>query len=138
VLAVLEQLSGSAARILIRAVHGQSLMLGKAEQKLRSVVYGRRMVSPKPTWSAASSRNSSYYFFATHLAYCGETRESLRFLKLAIDENYCSYLAMDLDPLFGKIRTSPEFRMVRAAGIACHEDFVANHERGRRAAVSQP
>jgi DNA-binding winged helix-turn-helix (wHTH) protein/TolB-like protein len=68
------------------------------------------------------------YFFAAHLAYCGQTKESLRLLKLAIDANYCSYPAMDLDPFFAQIRTVPEFAKVRAEGIACHENFVANRE----------
>jgi len=77
------------------------------------------------------------YFFAAHLAYCGQTKESLRLLKLAIDGNYCSYPAMDLDPLFEKVRTVPEFAKVRAAGIACHENFVANREQPPRVAVSQ-
>jgi hypothetical protein len=78
------------------------------------------------------------YFFAVHLAYCGQTNESLRLLKLAIDGNYCSYPAMDLDPLFGKIRTAPEFGDVRTAGIACHENFAANREQGHGIAVSHP
>lgn len=71
------------------------------------------------------------YFFAAHLAYCGETKESLRLLKLAIDANYCSYPAMDLDPFFAQIRTVPGFANVRAAAIACHENFVANREPGQ-------
>lgn len=77
------------------------------------------------------------YFFAAHLAYCGQTNESLRLLKLAIDANYCSYPAMDLDPFFDKIRTAPGFANVRAAAIACHENFVANREPDHRMVVSQ-
>lgn len=68
------------------------------------------------------------YFFAGHLAFCGQTTESLRLLKLAIDGNYCSYPTMDLDPFFAKIRSTPEFAKVRAAGMVCHEDFIANRE----------
>jgi DNA-binding winged helix-turn-helix (wHTH) protein/TolB-like protein len=77
------------------------------------------------------------YFFAAHLAYCGQTNESFRLLKLAIDANYCSYPAMDLDPFFDKIRTAPGFANVRAAAIACHENFVANREPDHRMVVSQ-
>jgi hypothetical protein len=68
------------------------------------------------------------YFFAGHLAYCGQTDAALRMLKLAIERNYCSYPAMDHDPFFEKVRTSPHFSDVRAAGIACHDNFVANRE----------
>src|SRR5260370_13250157 len=77
------------------------------------------------------------YFFAAHLAHCRQTNESLRLLKLAIDANYCSYPAMDLDPFFDKIRTAPGVANVRAAAIACHENFVANREPDHRMVVSQ-
>ena len=61
------------------------------------------------------------YFFSAHLAYCGEADAALRFLQLAIDGNHCSYPAVDLDPLFDTVRTSPEFARTRAAAVACHE-----------------
>jgi DNA-binding winged helix-turn-helix (wHTH) protein/TolB-like protein len=69
------------------------------------------------------------YFFAAHLAYCGQTDAALRMLKTAIDGNYCSYPAMDKDPLFNKLRDNPEFKKVRAAGMLCHDFFVAGRER---------
>jgi tetratricopeptide (TPR) repeat protein len=72
------------------------------------------------------------YFFAAHLAYCGQTIESLRLLRLAIDGNYCSFPAMDLDPFFAKIRTAPGFAKVRAAAIACHENFVAERDQSHK------
>lgn len=69
------------------------------------------------------------YFFAGHLAYCGQTDAALRMLKVAIDGNHCSYPTMDRDPLFDKLRNTPGFAKVRDAGIACHDDFVNNRER---------
>lgn len=69
------------------------------------------------------------YFFAGHLAYCGQTDAALRMLKVAIDGNHCSYPTMDRDPMFDKIRNTPGFAKVREAGIACHQDFVDNRER---------
>ena len=47
----------------------------------------------------------------------------------SLDGNHCSYPTMDRDPLFDKMRNTPAFAKVRAAGIACHEDFVANRQR---------
>lgn len=76
------------------------------------------------------------YFFAGHLAFCGRAVESLRWLKLAIDANYCAYPAMDRDPFFDKIRKQPEFLKLRAAGMACHEAFVANREQAPRLSAS--
>ena len=69
------------------------------------------------------------YFFAGHLAWCAKKDAALRMLKLAIDRNHCSYPAMDRDPLFDKLRNDPEFKKIRAAGMTCHEYFVANRKR---------
>jgi DNA-binding winged helix-turn-helix (wHTH) protein/TolB-like protein len=68
------------------------------------------------------------YFFSGHLAYCGQTNAALRMLNLAIKRNYCSYPAMDNDPFFDKVRSHPEFSNIRALGVACHDNFVANRE----------
>jgi DNA-binding winged helix-turn-helix (wHTH) protein/TolB-like protein len=79
------------------------------------------------------------YFFAAHLAYCGQTPASLRMLRIAIDRNYCSYPAMDKDPFFDSLRTNPQFLKLRQAGIACHDDFTANREKTvSNAAVQSP
>lgn len=78
------------------------------------------------------------YFFAGHLAYCGQVQESIRFLSLAIKGGYCSYPTMDRDPFFAKIRNLPEFSRVRLAGMVCHDNFVANREETSRVPESRP
>lgn len=65
------------------------------------------------------------YLFAGHLSYCGQTEESLRFLQSAVKANYCSYPAMDIDPMLANIRGKSEFAAIRAAGIACQKNFDA-------------
>jgi hypothetical protein len=57
----------------------------------------------------------STYLFAGHLSYCGQTEEALRFLKGAVKANYCSYPAMDIDPMLANIRRNPKFGEVREA-----------------------
>jgi tetratricopeptide (TPR) repeat protein len=69
------------------------------------------------------------YLFAGHLAYCGQNDAALRMLKAAIDRNYCSYPAMDRDPLFIPLRTTPQFQKLRSAGMACHDDFVNDRDK---------
>ena len=64
------------------------------------------------------------YLFAGHLAYCGQTNAALRMLKTAIDHHYCSYPAMDKDPLYDGLRKNPQFQKLRNAGLACHNDFT--------------
>jgi tetratricopeptide (TPR) repeat protein len=77
------------------------------------------------------------YFFAAHLAYCGQTSASLRMLRTAIDRNYCSYPAMDKDPFFDSLRTNPQFLKLRRAGITCHDDFASNREKTVTAATTR-
>jgi tetratricopeptide (TPR) repeat protein len=69
------------------------------------------------------------YFFAGHLAFCGEKTAALRMLKLSIDHNYCSFPAMERDPLFEQLLGEPEYKRLRAAGLMCHESFQANRKR---------
>ncbi len=67
----------------------------------------------------------SNFFFSACLAYCGQAEAALHLLKQAIERNYCSYPAMDLDPFFASVRAKPEFAEMRAAGIACQKNFLA-------------
>jgi hypothetical protein len=64
------------------------------------------------------------YFAAAHLAYCGQTRAAVDLLKRAIDGNYCSYPAMESDPLLATLRGMPEYGDIRAAGAACQQRFL--------------
>jgi hypothetical protein len=69
------------------------------------------------------------YLFAGHLAYCGQTDAALRMLGTAIAHNYCSFPAMDIDPFFHNLRTTPQFQRVRSAGMACHDDFANDRDK---------
>jgi tetratricopeptide (TPR) repeat protein len=69
------------------------------------------------------------YFSAARLAYCGQTEAAIQMLRRAIEGNYCSYPAIDSDPLFASIRRKPEFGEVRSAAINCQKKFLA--ERGQ-------
>jgi len=71
------------------------------------------------------------YFSAARLAYCGQTEAAIQMLRRAIGGNYCSYPAMDSDPLLAKLRRKPEFAEVRSAAIGCQNKFLA--ERGQNA-----
>ncbi len=67
----------------------------------------------------------SNYFAASHLAYCGQTAAALDMLKRTVKANYCSYPAMDTDPMFANIRSLPEFAEIHALGKSCQETFLA-------------
>ena len=71
------------------------------------------------------------YNVAVALAQCRQPDLALRLLKTAVEQNYCSYPAMDKDPLFASIRGTPEFAAIRQAGIDCQKRFLAHRERAR-------
>jgi DNA-binding winged helix-turn-helix (wHTH) protein/TolB-like protein len=74
-----------------------------------------------------SSRDpETRYFNAAALSFCGQRESSFRELARAIKGNYCSYPALDKDPLFDPIRRRPEFAELRQAGIQCQQNFLAH------------
>jgi TolB-like protein len=72
----------------------------------------------------ASDDPEANYLAASHLAYCGRTREALSLLRRAISGRYCSYPAIDSDPFFSGVRAAPEFAEIRESAQACRRDFL--------------
>jgi serine/threonine protein kinase len=66
------------------------------------------------------------YFSAAHLAYAGQADAALTMLRTAIEDGYCSYPAIDTDPLFASVRGTRGFAPVRSAGIACNKELLAD------------
>ena len=65
------------------------------------------------------------YLMGGHLAYCGRTNGALEMLRKAIKGKYCSYPAIDTDPLFASVRARPEYAEVRASAIQCQNNFLS-------------
>jgi hypothetical protein len=65
------------------------------------------------------------YLIAGHLAYAGFPDTAMQMLREAIKGNYCSYPAIDTDPLFTNLRTRSEFAEIRAAAIQCQNNFLS-------------
>ena len=63
------------------------------------------------------------YLVAGHLSYCGEKPAALAMLGRAIAGGYCSYPALDEDPMFATIRNEPEFVDLRSKAMACRQAF---------------
>jgi tetratricopeptide (TPR) repeat protein len=66
------------------------------------------------------------YVNAAVLSFSGQSGAAVRQLRKAIQGNYCSYPAMDRDPLFDPIRQLPEFAAVHQAAIQCQQNFLAH------------
>lgn len=63
------------------------------------------------------------YAIAPMLSFCGRPQEALRFVERGVDGNYCSYPALDLDPIWAGLRGDPEFQRIRVKAMACHDRF---------------
>jgi serine/threonine protein kinase len=70
------------------------------------------------------------YFEGAHFAACGYSEQALRLLRRAVEENYIAYPRMDNDPLFEKIRGTPEFAAIRAEAIRKQKEIVARRGKG--------
>jgi len=68
------------------------------------------------------------YRNAEALSFCGQPEAAFRQLRKAIKGNYCSYPAMDKDPLFDPIRQRPEFAELRQTAIQCQQSFLAHRQ----------
>jgi TolB-like protein len=64
------------------------------------------------------------YFYAEIAAAIGFDRGALEMLRTAVNRHYCSYPALDNDPLFAGIRATPEFQQIRQSAIQCQQSFL--------------
>ncbi|MBI4483097.1 MAG: protein kinase [Acidobacteria bacterium] len=72
------------------------------------------------------------YYVATLLAFCGQREAALRLLRRAIEQNYCAYPALDLDPLLSTLRQDPEFGAIRSVAIERQKRFQAHRDQRSR------
>ena len=65
------------------------------------------------------------YLQATVFAYCGKDDVAIRFLRQAVEQNYCAYTALQTDPLLARLRSKPEFQAVLSDAHKCQQKFLA-------------
>jgi eukaryotic-like serine/threonine-protein kinase len=65
------------------------------------------------------------YVAAQYEAVCGREHDAIEFLRKAVEGNFCSYPALDSDPLFSPLRHTTEFQEIRSAAIGCQTKFLA-------------
>jgi DNA-binding winged helix-turn-helix (wHTH) protein/TolB-like protein len=88
----------------------------------------RKIISEMEADPVSSNDPELLYENATALAFCQQPEAALQQLSKAIEGNYCSYPAMDKDPLFDSIRQRPEFAALRQAAIQCQQRFQAHRQ----------
>jgi len=57
-------------------------------------------------------------------AYVGRMQTAVRYLRQAVDQNYCSYPRMETEPMLTDLRKLPEYAALRDAGRACQQRFL--------------
>ncbi len=73
-------------------------------------------------WSGAGDPEA-FYAVAPMLLYCGRPQEALQMLERAVDAAFCSFPAMDRDPVWKRLRDDPEFQRIRTKAMSCHDNF---------------
>jgi len=70
------------------------------------------------------------YYQGTLLAFAGKKEAALHMIRLAIEQKYCAYAALENDPLLEKLRSAPEFTWLLAAARVCQEPLLAQPGQG--------
>ena len=71
----------------------------------------------------------SAYLDAALLSFCKQRGSALELLQLAVAGNFCMAEVLDTDPLLENIRSTSEFRTIRAIGMECQNRFLAHRSR---------
>jgi tetratricopeptide (TPR) repeat protein len=72
------------------------------------------------------------YDISAVLSFCGRPEQAARMLAGVVQQNYCAYDALRLDPALAKVRTSPEYPGLLAAAQACRQRFEEARNQGAR------
>jgi eukaryotic-like serine/threonine-protein kinase len=64
------------------------------------------------------------YYQGSILAFCGNHDLAVRMIATAIQHNYCSYSALELDPLLASLRGTAEFHRLHDAATKCQQEFL--------------
>jgi eukaryotic-like serine/threonine-protein kinase len=72
------------------------------------------------------------YVAAQYEAVCGRGEDAIGFLRKAVEGNFCSYPALDSDPLFASLRHTAQFQEIRSEAIGCQTKFLAYRSQHRQ------
>jgi tetratricopeptide (TPR) repeat protein len=82
-------------------------------------------IDPKTVAALENLRDPELqYHQASVMAFCGNRELAFRLLQRAIEKNYCSYTALELDPLLASLREMREFEGLRSAARECQRRFL--------------
>ena len=119
------------ARTAARGMSQDPIWHGKLLQACLENPTGIRKVAQQD-WAALDRQRDPEmkYWQASILAFCDQKQMALQLLRSAIANNYCAVSALKSDPLWVKIRNSPEFVEVQSEAAECQKNFLAERKSG--------
>jgi hypothetical protein len=99
--------------------------LAEAVLGLRPPAELDRLAQEDTTSLAAGDDPENSYYQGSLLAYGGKKDAAVHMLRLAIEQNYCSYSALENDPLLSKLRATSEFADLLEAARLCQQSVLA-------------
>ena len=80
------------------------------------------------TAALAGADSEPRYWVGAVLSYCRQKDAALRLLRSAVENNYCAYTALQIDPLHVNFRGTPEFSGLLSAAKQCQNRFLAQRD----------
>jgi eukaryotic-like serine/threonine-protein kinase len=84
-----------------------------------------RMAQEDATLATAGDDPEQSYYQGSVLAFAGKKEAALHMIRVAIEQNYCAYSALENDPLLEKVRAMPEFGELLKAARFCQQPLLA-------------
>jgi TolB-like protein len=78
-----------------------------------------RLAHEAETSHPSESDPELLYYQGALFAYCGKRQAALHLLQNAIDQNYCAYSNLQMDPMLRKLRSAPGFDKLLMAAKEC-------------------
>jgi serine/threonine-protein kinase len=132
--------AGAMADILLRqGKHKEAIELSKrfSTPATMACYENRPKAQIEKLWAGEASGLDNFpdpepkYFTAAIFATCDMHPEALRLLRAAVRGGYCSFPAVDTDPLWASLRNTPEFADIRKEAMACR-DRARAHMQSRK------
>jgi len=84
-----------------------------------------RMAQEDATSLSVGDDPEPAYYQGSVLAYAGKKDAAVHMIRMAIEQNYCAYSALENDPLLDKLRASREFADLLTAARFCQKPLLA-------------
>jgi serine/threonine protein kinase len=89
---------------------------------LRPAEYADQLAHEAETTPPAAPDAELLYYQGALFADCGKREAALHLLQGAIEQNYCAYSNLQLDPMLSKVRLAPGFDKLLAASRVCQDN----------------